>query len=496
MIKKILALILSLFFVIQFSVAQKNKKTEPLKSQSKKEFVITIKVKGLKNDSIIIANFYGNQSYIFSKSKFDDKGEAVFRPKNNEMPRGSYILVYKGQRMFDFLSEVSSFAIETDTTALLKNMKFKNAPENIMFKEYLEFLNVKTLEVGPIRESFAKYQNDKEKQKEFTEAKTKLEQIDNQVRAYIDTGIEKNFGTFFSTFLKANKEIQIPESPILSNGKKDSTFTFRYFKSHYWDNYNLWDDGLIRTNLYHEKLDYYIKKITYQIPDSINATADVIMEKVKNAKELYKYTCWYIANLYEGSDIMGMDAVYEHMVTKYFGYEKTPWIDSTSMFKMMDKARKLGPVLIGKKAPNMIMKDTNGMYQNLAAIKTKYTVLYFYDPDCGTCQKVTPKLVAKYDSLKVLGAEVYAVASSTRGEYVKMKDYMNKTKMKWISVADPDYQSNHRYDYSLESYPQIFVLDKDKKIIAKRLVVDQLIDFIERLNEFDSYNANINQIKK
>ncbi|MEQ8535019.1 MAG: hypothetical protein RIB86_24405, partial [Imperialibacter sp.] len=48
------------------------------------------------------------------------------------------------------------------------------------------------------------------------------------------------------------------------------------------------------------------------------------------------------------------------------------------------------------------------------------------------------------------------------------------------NAADPYYRSNMRRDYNVRTTPQVYILDKNKKIIAKKLEVEQLAGFIEQ----------------
>ncbi len=372
--------------------------------------------------------------------------------------------------------------METDSTDFVKNMKIKGSVENQLFYEYLSFIQDKGKEAEPLRKDIEKYKDKPEDKEKLKEAQDKLNKLDKEVKEYKLKFMVDHKDSFVSKVFRASQEPEIPETPILPNGRKDSTFAYRYYKAHYFDYLDFSEGRLIRTPIYHNKLDTYLKKLTAQIPDSINASADYLVAKASASKELKKYTIWYITNNYETSNIMGMDAVFVHMVKNYYSYANTPWVDSVTMFKITDKAKKLDPILLGKKAPNVILKDSLGLVHNLYSVNAKYTILFFFDPDCGHCQKSTPKLVEAYDRLKLKGCEVFAVGSSTKDEYPKWKKFLRDYKMRGINVADPDYQSNFRYEYDLSSYPQIFILDKDKKIIAKKLGTEQIEDFIDKVN--------------
>jgi peroxiredoxin len=119
----------------------------------------------------------------------------------------------------------------------------------------------------------------------------------------------------------------------------------------------------------------------------------------------------------------------------------------------------------------------------LSSIESRFIVLYFYDPDCGHCKKTTPKLRSSYPRLKQMDVEVIAACTETNIE--KWKDYIRDNKLEWINAADPYLQSNFRADYDIKSTPTVYVLNKDKEIIAKRIGVEQLEDFISRMIEIE-----------
>jgi thiol-disulfide isomerase/thioredoxin len=138
----------------------------------------------------------------------------------------------------------------------------------------------------------------------------------------------------------------------------------------------------------------------------------------------------------------------------------------------------LKPILIGKKVKNIILNDNNGIVRSLYDVKSKYTILYFWDPDCGHCKKVTPLLKELYDSVKTKGVQVYAVC--TEVEIDKWKTYIKENDLKWINVADPELRNNFRHEFDISSTPQIFLLDDTKTIIAKKIEVETVGDILDR----------------
>ena len=142
------------------------------------------------------------------------------------------------------------------------------------------------------------------------------------------------------------------------------------------------------------------------------------------------------------------------------------------------------------------MKDQNDIIRKMYDVDAKYTVLIFFAPDCGHCKKELPKIKKIVDSLKtprflsnhkVIDIEVYAV--QTEFDKDLWKEFIIKQEIEdWINVCDiqkdpegnPAASSNWRDEYDIYSTPVIYLLDKDKKILAKRISHNQLAKIIKR----------------
>ena len=186
---------------------------------------------------------------------------------------------------------------------------------------------------------------------------------------------------------------------------------------------------------------------------------------------------------------MGMDGVFSHIGLKYYTHDLAFWADSAQIEKVQDRARKIKPLMIGKQAINLTLLDTSGKnWVNMAKdVTADYTVLVFWDPDCGHCKKEIPKLAHYIDSVKTLvDVKVYSVSSNHNAEW---KNFIKDNKLDFVNVAVPqdvykdqqkatnliisgktDLKSlNYNTTYDVYTTPQIYLLDKTKKIIAKKL---------------------------
>jgi peroxiredoxin len=262
----------------------------------------------------------------------------------------------------------------------------------------------------------------------------------------------------------------------------DSNWVWRDYKNRYWDNIDINDDRLLRTPIFHNKLKEFYTRTIIQVPDSIIVDGDAMLKKMSPKGELFKYTLVYMLNEMAKSKLMGFDAVYVHLVKNYYAKGYATWVDSVQLYKINDRGKVLEPLLIGKKARNIVLADTTlKTMRSLYDIKNRFTVLCFWDPDCSHCKKEVPKLVEVYHNMKKAGidVEIYAPSIMPIEEMKKWTDFIKEHNLDWINVADPYRQNNFRFEWDIQSTPQLYILDKDKVIKAKRIGADQVEDFIK-----------------
>ena len=422
---------------------------------------------GLKNTICFLGCHYGDKDYLQDTAKIDEKGNFEFAG-DKELPGGVYFIMLKSKtKYFEFIIDKDQhFSMSSDTIDFIKSMKVTGSEENRLFYEYLNYVTSKHEDVTAL-EKQAKDGPDKDI------AKVKLDTLNAQVARYKTSFIKKHSDMLLSKVFNASEEPIVPPTPVLANGRKDSTFVYRYYKAHFFDNVDFSDGRLVRSPIIFPKIKEYLDRLTVQDPDSINAAADYLVQKAGSDKDMFKFIVAYITSTYESSNIMGMDKVFVHMAKKYYTADQATWVTSSQLQKIQDRAIQLDPVLIGKRAPSLVMPDTNNVMQAFDSIKANYTLLYFWDYDCGHCQKETPKLIKWYDSIKGEGVEVYSVQTN-EGSTAKWKDYIKAHNLDWINVMDIYHTSNFRHDYDVLTTPMLYLLDENKKIIAKKINTEDL----------------------
>ena len=253
------------------------------------------------------------------------------------------------------------------------------------------------------------------------------------------------------------------------------------------------DDALIRMPkaIYSEKVNEYLDKLYVPQADTITNAISKIVAMAKKNQETYKYSVFTIMRKYQEPEIMGLDAVYVNLFDTYVATgEMDFWMNAPFKKNVKEYADRLRKSLVGKTGANLIMQDSNLKPRSMYDIKSKYTVLFIFDPDCGHCRKETPVLVDFYNKNKTkLDVELYAVSADT--SMAKMKDFIKEFKLTGITVNGPrTYVGNYQDLYDAITTPALYILDRKHKIIAKKVPVEKIEDFLSQYEKFEKAKSS------
>ena len=447
-----------------------------IQATAQKGYKVQFQIKGLKDTICQIANYYGNGTYIKDSVKLDKSGKGIFTAPE-DMPRGMYIFVISDKNYFDFIiNNDKEFSISADKLNPVKTISIKGSPENTLFYNYLTFNNQEYEKVQKLQKELDRHSKNADSVKVLTDS---IRKLSNTIIQYKLNIVKKEPDSFLALMINIMKEPDVPEAPVLSNGRKDSTFAYWYYRNHFWDDVNFTDDRDLRTPVFHSKLVKYFDKVLPQSPDTIITEGDYLIGKARINPEMFKYMIWFTTRQYENSEIMGFDKIFVHVVNTYYITNQTPWVNETVKKEIIKKSAKMEAVLIGKRPPNMIMQDTSLQLVSMYNIEAKTLLILFWDPECGHCQQEIPKMKSFYDKNRErFGLKILAVCSDT--SMAKMKSYISKKNMDWINVDGPrTVTGEYHGQYDITTTPVIYILNEQKEIIAKRLAVDQIESFLE-----------------
>lgn len=472
-----------------------------LSATSQKEYTIKVKVDGITDSLAYLATYTGKNLFFYDTAVVQQDGSFTFT--NTDMPHGVYSVIasMNPPSYYDILVNETNIVMETKLPDLVSNLKIKKSKENKVFYDYINFLKENTTKKNPIIEK-RKVASDSNDLKLVKKLNEEIIKIDKSVLAYQKKLAKEKSDMLVGKLVKMSVEIDMPKVP--KNIEDSNVFKKNYYIAHYWDNVDLSDDRLGKSALFYNQMNNYFMKVIPQYPDTIIKHIDTFLNKLKPNGFMMKSAIEFLAYAHAKTKLMGMDAVYVHVSDNYILNGRSEWIAKDQIEKLRPKVAKLRPTLIGKTAPNLILADTNEKkWISLNTIKNEYTLLIFWNDDCGHCKKEIPKYKKLYDSIKKhtdIDFEVYAVGTSIEND--GWRKFIKEQELNWINVSDfqairdtPDKyilngsttlnSINYRNTYDIFITPIGYLLNKDKKILAKQFDAKQLSQLLPMFVEFE-----------
>jgi hypothetical protein len=455
-----------------------------LSGQVKSGHEISITIRGLADSTIFLGYHYGDKQFIRDTIRLDKAGSGMFSGKE-KLDQGIYLIVLPGNTYFEMLmTDDQIFSLECSFKDYFNSLSFAGSEENTAFIEYQR----DWMELQKNASAIGKrIQSNKDKSDSLKILRQMQTDQEKKMKAYLRSVEEKNKGQFLSTLVKAMRPIEIPEFVIPSVAKNpDSVRWIKsniYYKNHFFDNIDLTDERLLRTPVLYGKINEFFTNPFIQAPDSMNKEISKIIKKTEGSYKVFQFVAVYLFNHFRESEIMGHDAIMVKLADDIYLTSKADWVSKEFKDDLRKQIDLIRPNLIGRKAENLIMDSYKGIHVALYDIEKDFTILIFWEPDCGHCKEAVPKLKTYYDKVKGSGIEVFSVC--TTSDKVKWSKFIEDNKLTWINGWDPERKSNFDYYYNVQTTPMIYILDRNKTIIAKKLSVESVGPFLENYRKLN-----------
>lgn len=443
-------------------------------------YSIEVEWLGLKDTTIYLAHYYDTKIFVNDTLRLNKNGIGTFK-KNESLKQGLYLLYLNESIYVDFLiGSQQTLKMKLNNSDLANSLKVSGASDSERFRNYQQFLKQQLEKQRLLNEQI---KNTAENEKEPLQ--NQLNQLDRDFDNFFKKEMELDPKSMYHVFLKAVERFDIPEPPFdKTTASYDSLawfYTYNYRRDHFFDGIDFSDDRILNTPLIKPKLDNYFNKILIQAPDSIIPQALKYLRISEKTPSMYQYLSQFLINNSAQSKIMGMDAVFVAVAEEVYLSGKASWTDSATYAKIREEVFLTKPNLIGKKAPEMFIESITGEQVSLHQSQARYTVLLFWEPNCGHCKKEVPAVYNEvFEPFMKYDVQVFAVCiGDNKEEWTQFVD--EHELVGWIHAWDPSNKSGFRYKYNVKSSPMLYLLDQDKKIIAKRIDYSSLSKYLDSL---------------
>jgi thiol-disulfide isomerase/thioredoxin len=456
-------------------------------AQTKPGYEIKVTFKPFKNQYIYLGHYFGKSYPIIDSVKLNDKSEAVFKG-DKSLNGGIYLIGYPGRAgFFEILVDKQQhFSVIADSATIAKELKFINSPDNDLFTKYQKFMTEKGKAINQLKE---KYKTATTK-KDSTETTDKLAKLDKEITEYRLDIVTKYPNSILTALLQTMREPELTGKLKEPKTNEDSLAAWQYFKSHYWDGVKFWDGRMAYTTFFEEKLDKYFNQLVTPHPDSVIKEIDWMLGFASLNEEMNRFLLIKFVNRYLNQKYMWEDAVFVHLFEKYFSQKTYSWLNENGKKIITERAYSLMANIMGNPASDIELPDSTGKNISLYSQQATYTVLVFWDPTCGHCKEVLPKLDSFYTAKwKAAGLKIFALAKETDGSKKDWTNFINEQHLgEWTHVYYSKAADKARTDANIPGYSQLFdvlsfptlyLLDKDKRIVAKKLSYQQIDDVLQ-----------------
>lgn len=499
-----------------------------LAATAQKGYDIRINFKGCPDSNVYLARYFWDQIPLMDSCKHVKNGKIRF---TGDMPldKGVYILVTQTKNSFYFqftVDKLQNFTINLDQVDVPGTMHSPEDKENEEFFNYVRFMTERNKAMSDLAN---KLKGKKDSTKLINE---KQAQFNSEITKYDAEFMQRNKGSLVYELMRMKQENYATDVPKASNGRPDSLYQYYYYRNHFLDGINFKDDRVVNTPFMAEKVKRYFEQMVVQHPDSVIRELDRVLGQCTPGSTVFNTLVGHFTYKYETNRAMSFDQygksntfekVFIHLADNYIVNGKTNgYYSDETVKKIKERVDILRNLLPGARVADLYMIDTadggkvlrmgfdtahtsagatflynknadkiTPLYKHLYDVKAKYTVLVFWATDCGHCQTEVPKLHKDLAEQKgKIDFKVFAVQTK-EDLYTGWKRFIVEKKLTdFIHVFDPVHINNLKERFDIQGTPVIYLLDKDKNIIAKKVSTENVVEILKMLEEIEAKQKN------
>ncbi|MEI7490681.1 MAG: redoxin domain-containing protein [Bacteroidota bacterium] len=417
----------------------------------------------LSASKVYLSGVYGERTKVSDSTISDSLGQLHFILPKGLAP-GLYKLVWSKTGFLNLILNHENVKFETWANSPQDSLKILLSLENGILQLFnsigkisqskLELL-MPLVDFYPARNEF--YRN----------AVTEFETTQKLQLTLLDSVSDKYPGSY------AVRMEKVKITPYIS-ASLSSNDRIEFLKQHYWDKVDFNDTALLRSPVFADKVISYLalyqnnRFSQKQLEAEFIKAVTVALGAASLNPNVYKFMLDYLVG---GFDKYHFDEVITYIADNFqdpFSCEDAA--RKSALQKKLDNFKKLS---LGKPAPSIEVPDLNGNKVSLLSLKNEFTLLVFWSSQCPHCTEMMPNLKAWYDKQKPKRLEVVAVSLDTNRN--AWASFIKKEKLNWINVSElKGYSGNAEDEYNVYATPTMYLLDRDKKIIAKPITWHEL----------------------
>jgi len=418
-----------------------------------------------------ILNSKGNAELFQLEGEKTDKIDSVFLQNGifqfsiKGKLSGFYRLQFDNKHWIDFINDGKDVELKTDYSNILDNLKVIESESNKLYYEFLKLNKAYKTKTELLQLILTRYPKDDEY---YLTTQKKLLEVQNDYKQFVTKTSQVDINSFIARYIKS---AQLPEI----NGTLSIKEQLDYLKKHSLDNVDFNDDEMIYSNLFTNKS---IEYLTYYRNPQLSKpllekefikAVDTLLTKARINDIVYQHITDYLV---DGFTKFGFDNIIDYIITNYVLVDDLCLNEETEN-SIQNRVNQAKLFKVGETVPNIIIPNTSGKSIDLSEIKSNKTLILFYASWCTHCQTMIPEIKDIYDNSSRETLEVLAISLDTNNE--EWHNFIDDNGLKWLNASDlKGWDCQAAELYYIYATPTMFLIDKDMKIIAKPLTIEEL----------------------
>ncbi len=362
-----------------------------------------------------------------------------------------------------------------------ENVTFANSKENTAYYDYLRGMIGYNKRLDSLNEEFQRAQRTLPQYmlKVFVDSlSANARRINDEMRTYQRKTAAANKGTLMGSVVATATYLNDPPQEVVS----DRHLFQSYYIEHFFDNFAWNDPRIFNTIVVEQKL----KEICNMIYQYDNPEYDTFVVAALNQAKVNQTSYEYLFDALEhvlGSNISPykVEHTYIAMLKDALAYPK---LDENRKRRYTRELGFIDKNHAGDTVPDFRLVLANGDTTTFYAIESEYTLLYLQHPTCPTCHQVRNRMKG-FDKLNraIESGKLKVVMVYFEDDPKVWDNYIHS------SEANPKYLQGWNFDQTIDdkdlfdtrTIPYMFLLDKDKVVIKKDLLVNEIEPYIDYL---------------
>ncbi|MDU1890768.1 MAG: DUF5106 domain-containing protein [Dysgonomonas sp.] len=254
--------------------------------------------------------------------------------------------------------------------------------------------------------------------------------------------------------------VVIPQNYTTPKEKAD------FLVEHYWDNFDFTDTTYLNyPEVMGQAVATYAEVLPYTDSVIIEASINKSLMKASERRNMLNYFLTaYKKYFYDpNSPVRNEDAYI--VVLKYIVKKE---VDEAEKQRAQFDLDMLLKNRVGDKATDITYTLSTGNISTLYNLKSDYTILMFYNPDCESCEETIAIMRASPIISKLVQLKIASVLAFYPDRDLSIWEKHRKgIPSDWINGYDKNQEVEIKRLYDLKAIPTLYLLDRDKKVLLK-----------------------------